>query len=115
LHCYQKAIAASPLKGWRKYLGLAQLYDGQEALVQYTRGIEVMEREIAEQAVAKTGTANPTANRPVSDQMETSSSLPSEQSPDTSANPPKNADFPSPRDLSNAYLAVSELYTTDLW
>ena len=24
-------------------------------------------------------------------------------------------DLPSPRDLSNAYLAISELYTTDLW
>ncbi|XP_055334726.1 uncharacterized protein LOC129585866 [Paramacrobiotus metropolitanus] len=93
--CYLKAISVSPLKGWRKYLGLAQLLEGQNAVLQYTRGIEVMERELAEVA----GPA----------QVETPN-VPSA----SSSTEKDTAEIPTARDISNAYLSISELYTTDL-
>ena len=104
------------MKGWRKYLGLAQLCDGRDALLQYSKGIEVMERQIADRA---TGKDKPTAQVPfpAPDAMETASSS-SDMASDTAApveDVEKNADIPSARDLSNAHLAISELYTTDLW
>ncbi|OQV23999.1 hypothetical protein BV898_01958 [Hypsibius exemplaris] len=120
--CYQKAISVSPLKGWRKYLGLAQLFDGRDALLQYTRGIEVMERQIADKATGKNGDSADSASAASSaEPMEaaaTTTAGPSVESsggdPTTIADPKVDADFPSPRDLSSAYLAISELYTTDL-
>ncbi|GAU90372.1 hypothetical protein RvY_02795 [Ramazzottius varieornatus] len=112
---YHKAIAASPLKGWRKYLGLAQLCEGKDALVQYTKGIEVMEREIAEKQNAEK------LEKAADTEMTTeqvNSTLTNLGGGETSASSTfsttvKN-DPPSSRDLSNAYLAISELYTTDL-
>lgn len=103
--CYQKAIAINPLNGWRKYLSYAQLLEGQEALLQYMRGIEVMETRIAAKLAPKKDSA-------MSDPEAHSESGCSTEKLENS---PEDPDEPTPRDLSTAYLAVSELYTTDLW
>lgn len=102
-HCYEKAISHSPLKGWRKYLGLAQLLEGKESLLQYTRGIEVMEREVADKFARDNPQPDPFA----------SMKSPSETSAQAATEVP--SDYPTPRDISDAYLSISELYTTDLW
>lgn len=109
VYCYQRAISCSPLKGWRKYLGLAQLLEGKDAVLQYTKGIEVMEREVAEKLKASTQNARNQASVAAPDEGSSQSQPPNDESVKGSS------DFPQPRDISNAYLSISELYTTDLW
>jgi len=87
-HCYGRAVVVQPEVGHAKYMTLAQLFSGIEAKNIYVKGIEVLSKAIA--------------NTPPSNKEASASS-------DAT---PKIDELK--RELSTAYVAMSELYMTDL-
>ena len=73
-----------------------------------------MEREIAEKLNAEKVKDIPDTEM-TSELQSTLTNLSVGETSTPSTSAPVKRDPPSSRDLSNAYLAISELYTTDLW
>lgn len=44
-HCLGRAVTVQPDQGYSKYLSLAQLFEGREALDLYQKGISLMQKE----------------------------------------------------------------------
>ncbi|KAH9284180.1 putative assembly chaperone of rpl4 [Echinococcus granulosus] len=87
---FQKAVQLSPDEGYEKYMYLAQISGGSEAVDLYRRGIEIIKRSLD-------ASMNHQCHcEKMTDDVDSST---------------KNK---LKRALSNAYCAISELYTTDL-
>lgn len=50
MHLLNRAIHLSPDKGHIKYMSLAQLFQGNDALQYYRKGIEILSEELASAA-----------------------------------------------------------------
>jgi len=86
-HCYGRAVVVQPEVGHTKYMTLAQLFTGLEAKNIYVKGIEVLSKAIAKAA-------------------------PTGDSGASTSDDSKNEEMR--RELSTAWVAMSELYMTDL-
>lgn len=85
-HCFGRAVVVNPDVGHEKYMTLAQLFTGLEAKNIYVKGIEVITKAIANLAPSNESGASSGASK-ISELR---------------------------RELSTAWVAVSELYMTDL-
>jgi len=90
-HCYGRAIAVNPEEGHAKYMAIAQLFGGIESLEMYKKGIEILSRQIENLKSQNTSENGAAANL-------------------DSAKEIKNFS----RELSNAFVAMAELFVTDL-
>ena len=92
LHIYQKLTELNPNEGYSKYMCLAQLSTGLEAVNYYKKGIELILVEY-----------NSQINQP-----STSAQASNDEDDD-------DGTAISKLDISTAYGSVAEIYLTDLW
>ena len=86
-HCLGRAITVAPNEGHSKYMSLAQLMDGTEALGLYRKGIQLLTEKAQKLVVEQSSGAAADGECPLSN---------------------------AKRELSSSYCAVAELYMTDL-
>jgi len=86
-HCYGRAVVVQPDVGHAKYMTLAQLFTGLEAKNIYVKGIEVLSKAIANAAPTGDSAASTSDDSKIGEMR---------------------------RELSTAWVAMSELYMTDL-
>jgi len=87
-HCLGRSITVAPDTGYSKYLSLAQLMDGEEALSLYNKGIELILKEQQTDMPKKEDEPQDDTARSKADKLR--------------------------KELSNSYCAVAELFMTDL-
>lgn len=95
--CYRKAVELKPEIGHVKYMYLGQLSSGIEAVQFYLKGIELMNKKLAE--VQASQVTNVLSKEEIS---EGGSTVAKDSVCDI-----------TPRDVSNAYCAVAEIFLTD--
>jgi tetratricopeptide (TPR) repeat protein len=96
---YSKLIEISPDEGFSKYMCLAQLSTGIEAVNLYNKGIELMLIEYNKQSNESSSTKQPTSSK---------QSINDENEEENSVNKIEK------NDVSTAYCSIAELYLTDL-
>lgn len=104
IHIYKKLAELSPNEGFSKYMCLAQLSSGQEAVDFYLKGIELMLVEYERQEKEETTKTN---NK--------SSQGPKSSKDDDDDEEDEDTGKITKLDISTAYGSLAELYLTDLW
>jgi len=87
---FQRAVELSPHEGYAKYMSLAQIYEGDESVKYFTKGILLMERE-KERLIKGEAVESPDAPTSTVDQLGELQS-----------------------DICKGHLSVAEIYLTDL-
>ena len=95
---YDKLVELQPNEGFSKYMCLAQLSSGLEAVNFYKKGVELMLVEFEKQKQLDTQNEN----KPCS----SSSKIDDEED---------DSGIVTNLDISTAYCSIAELYLTDLW
>ena len=100
-YVYKKLVDLTPNEGFSKYMCLAQLSSGQEAVNYYLKGIELMLVEYEKQENEKKKSNQ-------QDKAKSSKHIDDEEDEDEQPVITK-------LDISTAYGSLAELYLTDLW
>ena len=105
---YEKLVELCPNEGFSKYMCLAQLSIGNEAVDYYKKGIELMLFEYGKQE-QELATSSPKKEKPTTSRAANDSDQEEEEEDDQLYKRITKSD------ISTAYGSVAEIFLTDLW